>query len=488
MIIDLIGGTYAHKFADWNSQRTINWYPVLTDENRGEKNKTPTALFPRPGLTEVIDLQGSSVRGLFVARTLRDERCFAVVGQILYEIGVDGSKTDRGTMPNLVIGSSSKVYMETNGNGEMMIQDPQAAYFLNLNTNVLTEITDIDYPGGSTMSFSDGYFIISDNDGRVTFSELNDASSWSGDSVFTPTFKADGVKAIAAFREEIYCFGSETIEIYINDGSTPFVRQSRTSVYYGIAAPHSLATWHGGFFFLGGGRFGQTEVYLMGTDYTTKQLSSPAISQAINSVDARDAEGYVQYTKDGHILYHLHIPALGSTYVYDATIDMWHERQSTRPYPDVDGSKPQDMYRGRHHVSFNNVNLYGDWYSGKILKEDNVSTDDGEMRKLTRTSPVYQQEQKFLSVYQLEVDMNTGFGATSGQGVNPVLQFKYSIDGGNTYEQEMLVGLGAKGQYDYRAQINKLGTARNWTISLEISDPIDIAIMQARATGAYGSW
>jgi len=489
VIIDLLGGTYAHKYADWNSQRTINWYPVITDENRGEKNKTRMALFPRPGLTQLVDLTGDSVRGLFVARTLTQERCFAVVGQSLYEIFVDGTGTSMGAMSNLAAGSNCKVYMEINGNGQLMIMDPNAAYYLTLSTDVLAQITDVDFPGGKTLTYSDGYAIISDNDGRVSFSELNDVSNWVGDSVFTPTFKSDSVKAVSAFREEIYCFGDETTEIYINDGSTPFVRQSRTSMYYGIAAPHSLATWHGGFFFLGSSRFGETEVYMLGTDYSSKQISSPAISQAINQADTKDAEGYVQYTKDGHILYFLHIPALGSTYVYDVTLNMWHERQSTRPYPDNNGDKPQDMFRGRHCVNFKGLNLYGDWYSGKIFKEDKgVTTDDGEIRKLTRTSPVYQNELKYISVYQLEIDMNTGFGTLSGQGSSPVMILKYSLDGGNTFEPEMMMELGKQGEYDYRAMISKLGTARNWVISMEISDPIDIALMQARAKGAFGAW
>ena len=131
-----------------------------------------------------------------------------------------------------------------------MIQDPLAGYIFDLTTNTLTQITDIDYPTGTTLYYPDGYFIISDGEGRVTFSDLNDGFDWPGDNFFTPTYKPDKVKAIKASREEIYCFGDETIEVYINDGDTPFIRQSRTSMYYGLTARDSIATHQAGVFFL----------------------------------------------------------------------------------------------------------------------------------------------------------------------------------------------------------------------------------------------
>lgn len=485
MIIDLIGGTYEHRFKDWNSQRTINWYPRITDQKSQEKNKTQIALIPRPGLTEFAEISGQSVRGLFTALTLTQERCFAVVGTSLYEIHYDGSTGLLGAL-NGVSQSNSKVYMALNGNGQLMIQDPLAGYIFDLTTNTLTRITDIDYPTGTTLDFADGYFIISDGEGRVSFSDLNDGFSWPGQNFFTPTFKPDRVRAIVASREEIFCFGDETIEVYINDGETPFIRQSRTSMYYGITARDSVAVHQSGVFFLGKSRTGGSEVYLMGTNYSLNPISSPAITQILNVQTNEDAEGFVQCTMDGHIFYHLHLPSLNTTLVYDMTTNMWHERQSERPYPDVDGTKPQDIYRGRNYVRFKGLNLFGDWYSGKIFKEDStVSTDDGYIRKLTRISSVFHNELKNIAVYGLEFDVNSGFSPT---GTKSVMMLKYSKDGGNTFESEDLVELGTLGEYDTRVKTNNLGTARNWVISFSVTDAVDLIVMQAVANGSFGAW
>jgi hypothetical protein len=489
VIIDLLGGTYENRFKDWNAQRTINWYPKISDQKSQEKDKTQMALFPRPGLSQFVNLTGDSVRGLFTAHTLTQERCFAVVGTSLYEITYDGSSTLIGALTGMSIGSRSKVYMEVNSIGQLMIQDTQAGYVFDLPSNVLTKITTIDYPGGSTLDYADGYFIISDNNGRVSFSDINSGFTWPGFNFFTPSFKPDSVKAIVAFREEIYCFGEETIEIYINDGTTPFIRQSRTSMYNGLTARDSIAVHQAGVFFLGRSRNGGSDVYMMGQDYSIHPLSSPAIAQILNQYTNEDAEGYVLSSTDGHIFYHLHLPALKTTLVYDLTTGMWHERQSQKPYSDADGAAIQSMYRARNYTEFKGLNLYGDWWSGKIfLENSSVSTDDGNIRALRRISPIFQNEQKYISVYRLEFDVNSGMGNRTGQGSAPIMMMKYSLDGGNTFEREEMLELGALGIYDQRVCINNLGTSRNWVIDFSITDPIDIVVMQAVVHGSYGAF
>lgn len=483
MQIDVIGGSYEHRYKDWNAQRTINWFPKITDGKSQEKNKTQIALFPRPGLSLVTDLGGEAVRGLFTVLTLTQERCFAVSGTSLWEINYDLSSTYIGALTGMAVGSNCKVYMSCNGNSQLLIQDPMAAYVYELTTNTLTNVYTSDYPNGTTLDYADGYFIISGKDGRVHFSALNDGFSWPGFNFFTPTFKPDKVKAIVAFREEIYCFGDETIEVYINDGTTPFVRQSRTSMYFGLTARDSIAVHQSGVFFLGKSRTGGNMVYMMGTDYSLNPISTPAITDKINASGVHeDAEGFVISSQDGHIFYHLHLPALSTTLVYDMTTGLWHERQSQH-------NTEQDMYRGRCFTTFKGMNLFGDWYSGQIMKEDYAVTSDlGLTRLLKRTSSVFHNEQKNISVYSLEFDVNSGMGNTSGQGVDPVMMTSYSLDGGNTFEPENLLLLGKLGAYDTRVSINNLGTSRNWVINFSVSDPVNVIITQALARGTFAQW
>ena len=77
-----------------------------------------------------------------------------------------------------------------------------------------------------------------------------------------------------------------------------------------------------GVFFLGKSRTGGSEVYIMGSDYSLTPISSPGISSLINKYTNADAEGFIQSTVDGHIFYHLHLPSLSTTLVYDLTTGM----------------------------------------------------------------------------------------------------------------------------------------------------------------------
>jgi len=136
------------------------------------------------------------------------------------------------------------------------------------------------------------------------------------------------------------------------------------------------------------------------------------------------------------------------------------------------------------------MNLFGDWHSGTIFKEDaSVATDGGYIRRLLRTSSVFHSERKYVSVNSLEIDANVGQAAVaSGQGSAPQMVLKYSLDGGNTQEGEERIDLGALGQYDNRVRIHNLGCARDWTITMEITDPIDVIIMQAEVKGSFGTF
>lgn len=488
MIIDLLGGTYEYRFKNWNSQRTVNWYPKITDKQSDEKNKTSVALIPRYGLSQFATTSGTYLRGLYTARVLNTERCFAVVDTSLYEIMYNGTMTFIGALTGMSTNSRSKVYMQANLANQLMIQDPLAGYIYNLNTNTLTQITDPGYPGGTTLDYADGYFIISDNNGRVTFSASGDGTSWPGFNFFTPTGKANKTKAVVMFREEVYCFGDDTISVYINDGTTPFSRQFRTTQYYGIMAKDSIAVHQSGVYFFGKSPSGNAEAFLMGPDYSLTPLSFP-VDYLINKQNGEDAEGFIQVSQDGHILYHLHFPQLQTTFVRDMVTGMWHERKSIRPFPDEDGTYPQDMYRARSLVTFKGLTLSSDWWSSSILIEDrNATTDVGKLIKYERTSAIYFNELNYISVYRLEFDLNTGYGTATGQGVTPTIMVSYSKDSGNTFEQEEMMQVGATGQYDYRAVTNKLGTARNWIIRFTMTDPVPTIVMQAVAHGNYGSY
>jgi hypothetical protein len=388
------------------------------------------------------------------------------------------------------------VYFTVNTNNQLGIFDGgSAAEYLNgftivtnngnlignifdLSTNTLAAISDVDFPNTSA------------DIGRVHFSVVNDTDSWSGADVFTPTYRADPVLRVVAFRDDLYCFGSQTIQIYLNDGTTPFVSREGTSLKYGIISPHSVASYVNGIIFLGTSESGQPAIFQISNDFQIQQLSPNTLAWDIGKfTHLEDATAYTQYTKDGHLMYFLHIPSADTTFVYQQVNNEFHERKSLKPFMNNDGSRDNGMFRGSCYTNWHGLNLFGDRYLGKIFVEDyDTYTEDDLPIIRERTTIDFVQELKPVSVNVLELDINAGFGATTGQGSNPRLMLQTSKDGGLTWNDETWIELGALGKYANKARIYNLGQSDHWAFRFRLSDPVSCAIISAVVKGTIGSY
>lgn len=488
MKLDIIGGSYQHKYRNFNSQRTINFYCVPGTPS--EKDKNPMALFPTPGLSPFVKLPGRYFRALKAFRTPLYTRCFAVVDNQFYELFSNQSYILWGTLGNIGIGND-KVYLTCDYNNEIGIFQNQASYYFNMNTNTLTQITTNQFPGlVQTADYLDGYTVVSSG-GAVFFNTNSSLANWTITNTYSPTFKPDPVVAIAALREEIYNFTSQQIEIYINDGTTPYSRLPRSTVFLGLVGKETLVTINDGFLFLNRNEKGECSVYLFDGYYTAVPISPLSINWAINSVKETldNAYAYVQYTKNGNVWYYLTVPALGTTFMYDIVTKQWTERQSLKPFSNVDGSQDTAEFCGRHYTDFAGNHLFADLYSGNVFMEDFTNqTENGQTITRTRISQNFCEEKKRISASGLEIDCNVGDGVITGQGSNPILMLSYSKDAGYNYGQVRNMLLGATGDRSIRARKHKLGDGRDWVVKLVITDPVDIMIQSAFFEGTVGGY
>ena len=98
-----------------------------------------------------------------------------------------------------------------------------------------------------------------------------------------------------------------------------------------------------------------------------------------------------------------------------------------------------------------------------------------QIRRLRR-APHLTNEQMwtFYSLFQLE--MQTGVGQDTGQGVDPQLFLRWSDDGGFTFSNEHWTSAGRIGEYTRRALWRRLGRGRDRVFEIAMSDPVLIAI------------
>jgi hypothetical protein len=77
------------------------------------------------------------------------------------------------------------------------------------------------------------------------------------------------------------------------------------------------------------------------------------------------------------------------------------------------------------------------------------------------------------------LDVSTGIGLETGQGSDPTIFLSYSDDGGHTFSDLRPMSLGELGDYLKRVVWNRLGQSRDRIYQVELSDPVDIALLDA---------
>ena len=197
---------------------------------------------------------------------------------------------------------------------------------------------------------------------------------------------------------------------------------------------------------------------------TPRRVSSHAVEQFLSSATATSLEAFT-YEQDGHFFYVL--SAVEGTFVLDVITGEWAERETYL----------QGNWSMRYSAQFNGLELVGDATSNKIGSLDaNTYTDFGATQRMEWTyQPIYA-EQRQAFHRRLEVVLETGVGATTGQGSDPKIMCQYSDDGGRTFKSLPDKSLGPLGNREVRVTWHGLGSARQRVYKMAVSDPVAIAV------------
>lgn len=107
---------------------------------------------------------------------------------------------------------------------------------------VIGEVTDSDAPTVVThVAFLDSYILANSIDNKFYWSDVLDGTSWNGLSLAQAAGNPDKILALIVFERQIYLFGTATVEIWQNDGETPFSRVEGGFIEVGCIAPYSIA-------------------------------------------------------------------------------------------------------------------------------------------------------------------------------------------------------------------------------------------------------
>ncbi len=194
--------------------------------------------------------------------------------------------------------------------------------------------------------------------------------------------------------------------------------------------------------------------------YVPKVISTRAIAYQISTyATTSDAIGFC-YQQEGHEFYVLTFPTALVTWVYDITMDMWHQRQSLI-------SSVQTRWLANCHAYCYGNNLIGDYQSGNIYSLS-TSTYQENGTAITRTlvSHPFYQDGVWQYIDRLQTDWDE-----AGNSASNVINLYVSKDGGRTFGSAKANSLAGAGNMISGPRIwwSRLGAAKIFVLKIQTS-------------------
>ncbi len=447
--VECIGSSYQLADKKAGIQSAINCYPKRLSGDSWMMAATP-------GEVALATLAGA-VRG---SRNV-DGRWFVVASNTLYEMTSTGSYTVRGTIDT----SSGFVGMSHNKT-QLAIVDGDNLYIYTLSTNALTQITVAGWRGSDDVHELDGYFIFVDPEtDQFYISAIDDGTALDALDFSSADSSPDDIVAHRVSHRQLWFFGSDSTEIWINSGAAafPFVRYQSYTLDVGCVGKRAAINAADTLFWIGKTERGTGIVY-MATGNQPTRVSTVAIEEALKASTDISLATMWTYQIEGHEFIGINAPGLDTTWVYDAALQQWHERGEWNA-----GWEP---LRSRLVTTYGQEHYAGD-ADGKIVRLDTtVNNLSSRVLVRERTWPhMIQDSMEPVSYLGVELAM------TSGHGGNVTLEI--SNDGGFTFGPMLARSLGVTGRWMQRIRWNGLGTAINRVFRIRCSDDVPFGIHQA---------
>lgn len=352
--------------------------------------------------------------------------------------------------------------------------DPDGNIAVFTPTGVTNGYPDTDLPSVNSVTSMDGYLVFTTGSGQCWATDLN-ATSVNALSFGTAESKPDGLLRAIAYGSQLYLFGTQTTEIWTDQGLQPFPFARADVIPMGIAGPYCVSgfedNFQKGLFVIGN----DNAVYLIAGNAPTK-ISPPDLDGLIENVADKTMLEMCSYISRGHAFIQISCPAW--TWVFNINNQKWHERPQ---YLGVNSRLTQAYY------SFGKW-LCGDTQNGNIQQITNAAFDEvgSPLTCEVWSAPV----QKFparVRVATMWLDFAVGVGNATGPdpyATDPDVEVSWSDDGGLTFNTPRIRKLGRQALGKARVRINQCGMtgSQGRIIKVRMSSPVHFGLMGGQMT------
>lgn len=324
----------------------------------------------------------------------------------------------------------------------------------------------------SSIAYINRKFIISGASGLFSTSDVADGDTYDSLNYAEAETQPDPLLRIYTFSQINYMMGSETIELWRDTGSgnPPVSRQDTALVNVGIAGRYAVANTDQYMYWLGDDR----KVYKCIAS-SFQSITSSGVSNIISGMDTVSDCIASTLVYDGQDFAIFKFPSEGITLVYSETLDYWVELSSGTDKSHV------NQWLGNAVTQCYGKNLVTDFGNGNTYElDDTVYTDNGEAKLYLITSKNFSARdiKSFGRIITSGAffNMQVGVGLAEGQGSAPVMMCEFSHEGGEVWQSQQFVDVGAMGDYTKRVQFDQFANGYQIKLRLMWSDPVKIVI------------
>ncbi len=195
----------------------------------------------RPGLSSLIDLGVSTpcgVDGIYWWE--QKEVVIAVCKGNVFKLEWDGATMTKTDLTGTLLEEDTRVSFANDPTYVFMANGGKINY--TDGSAVTVEMADSDAPTEvSHLIYLDNYLLANAlNTDQFHFSGVASPLAWSANDEANAVGDPDYLTAMLTFRRELYLLGPKSIEIWENDGTTPFSRLPGGFIQTGCIAPQSI--------------------------------------------------------------------------------------------------------------------------------------------------------------------------------------------------------------------------------------------------------
>lgn len=400
---NFVGSSYTLSSVDAACERTVNMYPELVETAGVATSGNQYILRQVPGLKVRDSLGTAPIRGLYTATSTG--HLYIIAGSSVYK------KTSLTATPTL-IGSllSNKGQVDMSDNvSQLCIVDGQRGYFVDLDTNVLTQIppatTDstLGFRGSYRVGFLNQSMVFAEpNTGSIYWSALSDTSEIDALDFTVAEANPDNIVGHIVYNNEVWVGGTRSMEVFYDSGAEGLLRRQGAYMEIGLAAPFAIQKVGASLIWLGDGPNGYGMVW-QSSGYQPVRISDNGLEASLKSYGSslNSATAYT-YTDSGHAFFCLNVPGAATTHVYDLATKKWSERA------DFSNGRYKQLRSNCSAYAFGTI-LAGSSLTGTLYTLDNDwPFFDHDILHFERTSPHLSNDLKRLFYSDFQLDMETG--------------------------------------------------------------------------------